>query len=134
MPVPLPTGQHVKLDRPDAAEARVIAGGVAGAAAPGGGLTSLQRVMIEALTESMTGFVVPASAVPRLGPEEFARAMTTRNEGFRSRMVQFMLLCALVLNPLSEMARRRVVDVRNVLDLDEAQKAGLEYWGIGRGH
>jgi hypothetical protein len=80
----------------------VIAGGVAGAAAPGGELTSLQRVMIEALTESMTGFVVPARAIPRLGPVEFARAMAARNEQFRARMVQFMLLCALVLNPLPE--------------------------------
>jgi len=58
--------------------------------------------MIEALTESMTGYLVPARALPRLGPEEFARAMRARDDGFRMRMVQFMLLCALVLNPLPE--------------------------------
>ena len=102
VPVPLPTGSDVKLERPDVAEARLIAGGVAGAAASGGQLTSLQRVMIEALTESMTGFVVPVVALPRLGADEFARAMSARNAEFRSRMVQFMLLCALVLNPLPE--------------------------------
>ena len=72
VPVPLPSGTQVNLDRPDAAEARLIAGGVAGAVAARGALTSLQRVMIEALTESMTGFVVPVVAVPRIGPEEFA--------------------------------------------------------------
>ena len=108
MPVPLPDSQGVNLARPDAAEARLIAGGVVGAAAPGGSLTSLQRVMIEALTESMTGYVVAASAVPRLGPEEFARALRARDEGFRSRMVQFMLLCALVLNPLPEQVVSRI--------------------------
>src|SRR2546425_2930359 len=102
MPVPLPRSGHEKLDRPDAAEARVIAGGVAGAAAPESGLTSLQRMMIEAITESMTGFVVPAAALPRLDALEFARAMRDRNDAFRARMVQFMLLCALVLNPLPE--------------------------------
>jgi hypothetical protein len=108
VPVPLPAGTEVNLDRPDAAEARLIAGGVAGAASVDGTLTSLQRVMIEALTESMTGFVVPAVAVPRVGPDEFARAMSTRDEGFRMRMVQFMLLCALVLNPLPEEVVERV--------------------------
>jgi hypothetical protein len=102
MPVPLPGPDRVNETRPDAAEARIIAGGVAGAAAPGGVLTSLQRVVIEALTESMTDWVVPASAVPRIGPEAFAQAMSDRDEGFRSRMVQFMLLCALVLNPVPD--------------------------------
>ena len=98
MPVPFPEAGQVKQVPPDAAEARVIAGGVAGAVAPGGMLTGLQRLIIDALTESMTGFAVPASAVPRLGADAFARAMAERDEEFRSRMVQFMLLCTLVLN------------------------------------
>src|SRR5258706_3598253 len=108
MPIPLPKVGHEKLDPPDAAEARIIAGGVAGASAPAGGLTSLQRMMIEAITDSMTGFAVPASAVPRLGPEAFASAMSARDELFRSRMVQFMLLSALVLNPLPEAVVERI--------------------------
>jgi hypothetical protein len=108
MPVPLPELGHEKLEPPDAAEARLIAGGVAAAAAPAGGLTSLQRMMIEAITESMTGFAVPASAVPRLGPQEFATAMSARSELFRSRMVQFMLLTSLVLNPLPEAVVDRI--------------------------
>jgi hypothetical protein len=104
----MPTEGGVKLERPDAAESRLIAGGVAAAAAPGGGLTSLQRLLIEALTESMTGFVVPASAVPRLSPHEFALGLRRRNEQFRSRMIQFMLLCALVLNPLPVTVAERI--------------------------
>ena len=108
MPIPLPKVGDEKLERPDAAEARMIAGGVAGATASAAGLTSLQRLMIEAITDSMTGFAVPASAVPRLGPEEFASAMSARNELFRSRMVQFMLLSALVLNPLPESVVDRI--------------------------
>ena len=108
MPIPLPKLGHEKLDPPDAAEARIIAGGVAGASAPAGGLTSLQRMMIEAITDSMTGFAVPVSAVPRLGPEAFASAMSARDELFRARMVQFMLLSALVLNPLPETVVDRI--------------------------
>src|SRR6478672_2758333 len=108
MPIPFPKVGQEKLVPPDAAEARLIAGGVAGATAGAGGLTSLQRMMIEAITESMTGFAVPASAVPRLDAQEFASAMSGRNELFRSRMVQFMLLTALVLNPLPETVVDRI--------------------------
>jgi hypothetical protein len=108
MPIPFPKVGQEKLAPPDAAEARLIAGGVAGATAGAGGLTSLQRMMIEAITESMTGFAVPASAIPRLDPQEFASAMSGRNELFRSRMVQFMLLTALVLNPLPETVVDRI--------------------------
>ena len=108
MPVPLPRSGAEKLDRPDATEARIIAGGVAGATATATGLTSLQRMMVEAITESMTGFAVPAAAVPRLGPEAFAQAMSDRNENFRARMVQFMLLSAIVLNPLPEAVVDRI--------------------------
>ncbi len=101
MPVPFPAPAELREGPPDAAEARTIVGGIAGAVAPGGGeLTSLQRLLLEALSESMTGFVAPAQHVPRLGPPEFARAMATRDEGFRQRMLQFMLLGALVLVPL----------------------------------
>ena len=108
MPVPFPPGGQAKVDPPDAAEARLIAGGVAAAVTPRGGLTSLQRVMIEAVTESMTGFVVPASVLPRMGAEEFARSLRDRDEVFRGYMLRFMLLCALVLNPLPEEVVDRV--------------------------
>jgi hypothetical protein len=106
--VPFPPAGQARIDPPDAGEARLIAGGVAGAVTPAGGLTSLQRVMIEAVTESMTGFVVPVSVLPRLGPDEFARALSSRDELFRAYMLRFMLLCALVLNPLPEEVVDRV--------------------------
>ena len=67
MPVPLPDSEV----HPAAARRRRSAddaGGVAAAIAPAGGLTGLQRLLIEALIESMTGFVVPAHRVPRLEP------------------------------------------------------------------
>ena len=120
MPVPLPSQDVVKLTPPDAAEARLIAGAVAAAVAPGGQLTSLQRLLIEALLESMTGFVVPANHVPRIGPEEFAHELATRNEPFRQRMVQFMLLCSLVLVPLPEEVARRVEEYARALNVDDS--------------
>jgi len=108
MPVPFPTESELKLGPPDAQEARIIAGGCAGAVEPAGGLTSLQRLLIESLIESMTGFVVPARHVPRLRAHEFAVALAHRNEEFRQRMLQFMLLCALVLSPLPQDVVERI--------------------------
>jgi hypothetical protein len=108
MPVSFPDDVNTVLAPPDAAEARTIAGGVASAVAANGELTGLQRLLIEALTESMTTFVVPVRQVPRLGPAEFARALALRNEPFRQRMLQFMLVCALILVPLPDEVVKRI--------------------------
>jgi len=108
MPIPFPDDVNVLLAPPDSAEARTIAGGVASAVAADGELTGLQRLLIEALIESMTTFVVPVRQVPRLGPVEFARALALRNEQFRQRMLQFMLVCALVLVPLPDDVVKRI--------------------------
>src|SRR3954463_2991668 len=118
MPVPLPSAAHALEVPPDAAETRIIAGGVAGGVAPASGLTSLQRLLLESITESMTGFVVPATKVPRLGPREFAEAIARRDRGFRERMVQFMLLCSLVLKPLPDEVVTRVEEYARELNVD----------------
>ena len=120
MPVPLPTAEEVLLQPPDAAESRHIAGGVAAAAAPPAGLTQLQRVLIESVTESMTGFAVPVVAVTKPGPEAFARGLARRDLGFRSRMVQFMLLAELVLVPLPPEVAERVEAYAAELGVDDS--------------
>jgi hypothetical protein len=117
--VALPSADEEKLEPPDAIEARLIAGGVAGAVAMDGQLAGLQRLMIEALTESMTGFVVPATALPRIGPEAFAQGMRLRSEMFRRRMIQFMLLAALVLDPLPETVVARIGEYADQLGVDD---------------
>jgi hypothetical protein len=120
MPVPFPSDSEVLLQPPDAAEVRIIAGGVAAAVAPSGGLTSLQRLLIESLTEAMTGFVVPATRVPRLDAVEFSRALARRNEQFRTRMLHFMLLCSLVLVPLPDDVVKRIGEYADELGVDDA--------------
>src|SRR5688572_9204942 len=89
-------------------EARTVAGGIATAVAPPSGLTPLQQLLIEAITESMTGYVVPARALPPLDARQFALALARRNERYRARIVQLMLLGALVLNPLPETVVDRI--------------------------
>jgi hypothetical protein len=98
----MPSPLTAKSGPPDAEEARIIAGGVAGAVSVDGKFTGLQRMLMEATLESMTGFVVPVEHVPRLTAEQFARAVAQRDALWRQRMLQFMLVCALVLSPLPE--------------------------------
>ena len=131
MPVPLPSAAEALEVPPDALESRVIAGGVAGAVEPAGGLTSLQQLLLESVTESMTGFLVPARRVPRLGPQEFASALARRDKGFRERMVQFMLLCSLVLRPLPDDVVRRVEDYARELDVSEPMLRVAERYAHG---
>ncbi len=131
MPVPLPSDAEVLLQPPDAAETRLIAGAVAGAIAPGEQLTSLQRVLVEALIESMTGFVVPVARVPRIGAHEFATAMSVRNRQFRERIVQFMLLCSLVLNPLPAEVVARVEEYASELGIADPMLRVAERYSHG---
>jgi hypothetical protein len=119
MPVPLPTDEEVLQVAPDAAEARFLAGGVAAAVATDAGLTPLQRLLIEAITESMTGFAVPVTAVPKPGPEAFARGLARRSQLFRTRIVQLMALGELVLVPLPAEVAERVETYAAELSVSE---------------
>jgi hypothetical protein len=102
VPVPLPTAETVNLHPPDAAEAQIIADGLASAVAGHGGLLPVQRSLLLALSPAMTGFEVTLTDRPAMSPAEFAAAMGPRDLGFRARMVQMMLLGALVRHPLPD--------------------------------
>lgn len=119
MPTPLPDPDAVLLKPPDADEAALVARGMASAAAPSNGLTEFQRVLIEALFPAMTGYSVDLSTYTPVTPEELARALARRNLQFRTRVVQLMLLCALVLRPLPEDVAERITAFAQELEVDE---------------
>ncbi len=102
MPVPLPTPEAVNRVRPDAAETQVMADGVASAVAGRDGLQPVQRSLYEALFPAMTGHSVTLENRPAMTAHAFAEAMAQRELQFRSRMVQIMLLGALVRHPLPD--------------------------------
>jgi hypothetical protein len=131
MPVPIPSDAEALQQPPDAAETRLIAGAVAGAITPAGGLTSLQRVLVESVVESMTGFVVPVSRVPRIGAHEFAVSLSRRSKGFRERMVQFMLLCSLVLVPLPDDVVKQVEEYAAELGIADPMLRVAERYSHG---
>jgi hypothetical protein len=92
----------ILLTPPDAAEVAVLACGIVSAAAGPDGLSPLQDLLIRATFHSMTGHDVDPASCAAIGPADFAVALARRNEIFRTRIVQVMLLAALVVRPLPE--------------------------------
>lgn len=119
MPVPLPTEDEVLLVPPDADEARATARAVAALVAPEGGLTDVQRVLLEALWVAMTGHEVDLADLDPPSAERLAQILARRNLAFRSRGVQVMLLAALVLRPLPKEVADRVAAAAHELGVEE---------------
>jgi hypothetical protein len=120
LPVPLPGPDEVLLIPPDAVEAQLTARGIASAVAPGTGLTELQRILLEALYLAMTGHRVDLAGFEPVTPTELADVLRRRDLQFRTRGVQVMLLCALVLRPLPVEVADRVAAFASELGVDEA--------------
>jgi hypothetical protein len=93
---------EVLLTSPDAAEVGMLGRGVVTAVSGPHGLTDLQKIVIAAIFHSMTGYDLDVDAVQPIGAAEFADALARRNQVFRTRMVQVMLLAAFVVRPLPE--------------------------------
>lgn len=100
MPVPLPGPDEVLLTRPSAEEAQAVAVGLAAAAAHPDGLTDLQRILLEAVTTALTDHPIDLAGAGPVTPDEFAGLLRRRSLEFRTRVVQLMVLAALVLRPL----------------------------------
>jgi hypothetical protein len=67
----------------------------------------------------MTGLPADLDACGPITATEFAEALAPRNLAFRSRIVQVMLLCALVLRPLPEDVAERVGEYARELCVDD---------------
>jgi hypothetical protein len=102
MPVPLPSAQDVNLKPPDAAEAQSMTDAVASVAGGRDGLLPLQQRLLVALFSAMTGHELTLEGRPRLTVQQATASFVRRDLQFRSRMVQSMLLCALVRRPIPE--------------------------------
>ena len=102
MPVPLPSAQDVNLQRPDAAEAQSMIDAVASVVAGRDGLLPLQQRLLVAHFSAMTEHEVTLEGRPLLTVHEAATSFARRDLQFRSRMVQNMLMVALLRRPIPE--------------------------------
>ena len=118
MPTPLPDERHTDLDPPDATEVALLSRGVLSAVTPPGGLTPTQRLLVESLFASMTGHPATLDGAP-IGPQDFGRALAGRNLEFRTRIVQLMVLLALVVRPLPPELTERVGHYARELSVEE---------------
>jgi hypothetical protein len=119
VPVPLPTAENVNRVKPDAVETQVMADGVASAVAGREGLLPVQRSLFEALFPAMTGHRVTLENRPAMTATEFAEAMARREIQFRSRMVQVMLLGALLRHPLPDDVADSVAEFATELGVED---------------
>ena len=120
MPVPLPLPTETDLVPPVWEETAATARGIATAVSPPGGLTGLQRILLESVLKAMTGHAIPLDGFEPLGPAELADVLRLRNLAFRTRIVQIMLLAALVLRPLPGSVVDQVGACATELNVDES--------------
>jgi hypothetical protein len=128
---PLPSDDDVLLIPPTADEARIQSRAIAAVVAPDTGLTGTQRVLLEALWPAMTGHAVDLSDPGPPSIEALALALARRDAQFRTRMVQVMLLAALVLRPLPPVVTDRIGAVARELMVDEGMIAVAQEFAHG---
>jgi hypothetical protein len=120
VPVPLPgSDAETDFDVPGREQIELMARAFATAPAPEGGLTAVQRAVLNALVHSMTGVEVDVGELEPLGPAEFAESMRRRNAAFRHRMVQSMLLAEMLLVPIPPEVTARVETYAQCLSVDD---------------
>lgn len=117
-PIELP-GDDVNLEPPGPDEVELIASSVVQTLIGDGPtqLTDVQRVVLAAVFESLTGHR-PSLAAPA-GDNDPLEALRLRNIAFRTRIVQQMILGALVVRPPSPAAVTRIRKASRRLGIDE---------------
>jgi hypothetical protein len=131
VPTPLPTPATVDLVPPTFAESEATARGVATAVAPDGGLTDVQRILLEALFQAMTGHAVGLETFDPVDAPTLGKILARRNAAFRSRGVQVMLFAALVLRPLPPEVARRVEEYARELSVDDGMVTVARHFAAG---
>lgn len=131
MPTPLPTSATVDLVPPTFAESEATARGLATAVAPAGGLTDVQRILLEALFLAMTGHAVDLGDFAPVDAPTLGTTLARRNAAFRTRGVQVMLLAALVLRPLPTDVAARVEAYARELSVDDGMVAVARHFAAG---
>jgi hypothetical protein len=96
-----------------------MARGAATAAALDGHLSHLQRALLRALFHSLTKHDVDLGTFDPMSASELADHLARRDLVFRSRVVQVMLLAALVLRPLPEQVVKQITEYARELEVEE---------------
>lgn len=119
MPTPLPAPGSENLELPELDEINFVALGIRSGCLDGDELTPLQRTVLDAITESMTGVKVDLDHFEPLSAADFAAGLASRNESFRTRLVQVMELGRMILPDPSPEVSEQVIEFATELSLSE---------------
>ncbi len=130
--VPLPSATEVNLSRPDAAEVRRVTRGLSAVIAEEPGhLSPVQRVLMEATFESMTGHPADFDSEPT-SVEQLAEDMRHRDIAYRTRIVQQAILGALVLDPVPQPVIDRIEALCRATGVDDDMLAVAQQFADGQ--
>lgn len=121
----------VLLTPPDAAEVALLGRGVVSAVTSADGLSGLQQLLITTLFHSMTGHDIDVAALEPITAAEFADALSRRNNQFRTRIVQIMLVPALAVRPLPQAVATQLREFAAALDVNEDMIDVAERYAAG---
>jgi hypothetical protein len=130
VPVPPPTAETLNLEPPDAEEVVRLSRGILGVIAADGPPSQLQGILVEALVPAMTGFPFAATEEP-MTPVEFASALARRDEAFRTRILQLVILLLLVLRPVPAGVVDRAQRLARELGIDEGMLTVAQEFAAG---
>jgi len=108
MAVPLPDQDTIILDPPTRDEIVEVSGAWVTALGGPDALTDLQRLVLTAITKSMTGFDIDLQTAPVVDPAGLGRVLARRNDAFRSRIIQALLTAEMLLRPIPREVTERV--------------------------
>jgi len=125
MPVPLPTEDTLDLAPPGAEEVVHVARGVITAIAPPEGLSRMQMLCLKALSDAMTDHVLDLDAVTPITATAYAEGLARRDRAFRVRMVQMMILLALLVRRVPPEVAARLQEFADEMAVGEDCRALL---------
>ena len=119
MPVPLPTATEANLDPPEPPEILHVARGVVTAISPPEGLTRLQTLCLRSLSDAMTGHPLDLTQVTPITATAYAEGLARRDRAFRVRMVQMMILLALLVRRVPQEVADRLQEFADELSVGD---------------
>ncbi|MGB5759295.1 MAG: hypothetical protein WBM50_20445, partial [Acidimicrobiales bacterium] len=132
MTTPLPHPDRARLDRPGPAEVQAMTDGVLSAIRPRSGPTEFQTLLIGAAFEAMTEHPVTTNDRPTVSAADFGAGMADRNEAFRTRILQTIILGALVLRPLPLEVAERINVFAREMSVDDGMLAVAQRFATGQ--
>jgi hypothetical protein len=89
-------------------------------------------LLVQSAFEALTGHRIDPAALPPISATELAEGMADRNAAFRTRILQTMILGALVLRPLPPAVAAQVEEFATAMSVDDGMLAVAQRFADGQ--